>query len=103
MQKNNHKSLPTLYPYRQTHTFNLDDKHVIGQTDRQTAITTAHASVYIIYSLDILHVRKEAYGICFHNWTVCLLLADSLFYNLTDHILHQFNYKKIPQNSSFTS
>ena len=35
MRKNNHNSLPTLYPSRQTQTFNLDDGHLNGQTDRQ--------------------------------------------------------------------
>ena len=34
IRKNNHNSLPTLYPSRQTHTFNLDDGHL--NLDRQT-------------------------------------------------------------------
>ena len=37
-----------LYPLRQTHTFNLDDRNVNGQTDRQTTTTPAHASGYIM-------------------------------------------------------
>ena len=49
--------------------------------DRQTTTTPAHALGYIMFNpLDILHVRKEAYSICFHNLTTCLLLADGLFY-----------------------
>ena len=48
IRKNNHNSLPTLYPWRQTHTFNLDDGHVNGQTDRQTATSPAHALGYIM-------------------------------------------------------
>ena len=48
IRKHNHKSLPTLYPNKQTHTFNLDDRHVNGQTDGQTATTPAHASGYIM-------------------------------------------------------
>ena len=43
IRKNNHKSLRTLYPSRQTHTFNLDDRHVNGQTDEQTTTAPAHA------------------------------------------------------------
>ena len=46
--KNNHNSLPTLYPSRQTHTFNPDDGHLNEQTDGQTATTTAHALGYIM-------------------------------------------------------
>ena len=48
IRKNNHKSLPTLYPSRQMHTFNLDDRYVNGQTDGQTATTPAHTSGYIM-------------------------------------------------------
>ena len=48
IRKNNHNSLPTLYPSRQTRTFNLDDGYVNGQTDRQTVTTPAHALGYII-------------------------------------------------------
>ena len=48
IRKNNHNSLPTLYPSRQTHTFNLDNGHLNGQTDRQTATTQAHALGYIM-------------------------------------------------------
>ena len=33
IRKTNHNSLPTLYPLRQTHYFNLDDGHLNGQTD----------------------------------------------------------------------
>ena len=39
IRKSNHNSLPTLYLSRQTHTFNLDDGHLNGQTDGQTATT----------------------------------------------------------------
>ena len=48
IRKNNHNSLPTLYPSRQTHTFNLDDGHLNGQTDGQTATSPAHALGYIM-------------------------------------------------------
>ena len=48
IRKNNHKSLPTLYPSRQTHTFNLDDRNVNGQTDGQTTTTPVHALGYIM-------------------------------------------------------
>ena len=48
IRKNNHNSLPTLYPSRQTHTFNLDDGNLNGQTDGQTATTQASALGYII-------------------------------------------------------
>ena len=48
IRKNNHNSLPTLYPSRQTHTFNLDDGHLNGQTDGQTATTQANAFGYIM-------------------------------------------------------
>ena len=48
IRKNNHNSLPTLYPSRQKHTFNLDDGHLNGQTDGQTATTAAHALGYIM-------------------------------------------------------
>ena len=80
IRKNNHKSLPMLYPYRQTHTFNL----ILGETCEWTDRRQLHQLIYQViscYSLDILHVRKEAYSICFHNLTVCLLLADCLFYH----------------------
>ena len=33
IRNNNHNSLPTSYPSRQTHAFNLDDGHLNGQTD----------------------------------------------------------------------
>ena len=46
--KNNHNSLPALYPSRQTHTFNLDDGHLNGLSDGQTATTPAHALGYIM-------------------------------------------------------
>ena len=36
IRKNNHKIWPTLYPSRQMHTFDLDDRYVNGQTDRRT-------------------------------------------------------------------
>ena len=48
IQKNNHNSFPTLYPSGQTHTFNLDDGHLNGQTDGQTVTTPAHALGYIM-------------------------------------------------------
>ena len=47
LRKNNHNSLPKLYPSRQTHAFNLDDENVNGQTDEQMATTPAHALGYI--------------------------------------------------------
>ena len=43
IRKNNHKSSRTLYPSRQTHTFNLDDRHVNGQADEWTTTAPAHA------------------------------------------------------------
>ena len=46
IRKNNHNSLPTLYPSRQMHTFNLDDGHLNGQTDGQTTTTQANALGY---------------------------------------------------------
>ena len=55
MRKNNHKSLPTLYPYRKTHTFNLDDRHVNGQTDgnyTSSCIRLYHVIHWIIYMLE---------------------------------------------------
>ena len=79
IRKNNHKSLLMLYPSRQMHTFNLDDRYVNGQADRRQLHQLIH-QVISCYSLDILRFRKEAYSICFHNLTVCLLLAVSLFY-----------------------
>ena len=48
IRKNKHKCLPTVYPSRQTHTFNLDDRNVNGQTYGQTATTPDHASGYIM-------------------------------------------------------
>ena len=48
IRKNNHNSLPTLYRSIQMHTFNLDDVHLNGQTDGQTATTPAHALGYIM-------------------------------------------------------
>ena len=48
IRKKKHNSLPTLYPSRQTHTFNLDDGLLNGQTDDQTPITPAHALGYIM-------------------------------------------------------
>ena len=47
-EKNNHNSLPTVYPSRQMHTFNLDDGHLNGQTDGQTATTPTYALGYIL-------------------------------------------------------
>ena len=44
IRKNNYKSLPKLYPSRQTHTFNLDDRNVNGQTYGQRETIPAHAS-----------------------------------------------------------
>ena len=56
---------------RQTYKFNLDDRHVNGQTDGRTTTTTAHPLGYIMLFIGYLHVRKEAYRIRFHNLTVC--------------------------------
>ena len=56
IRKNNHNSLPTLYSSRQTHTFNLDDGHLNGQT----ATTPAHALGYIMLIIGYFTCLKES-------------------------------------------
>ena len=58
IRKNNHNSLPTLYPSRQTHTFNLDDGHLNEQTDGQTATAPSHALGYIMLFIGYITCLK---------------------------------------------
>ena len=55
IRKKPNKSLPTLYPSRQMHTFNLDDRYANGQADRNftsSYIRLYHVIHWIFYVLE---------------------------------------------------
>ena len=67
IRKNNHKSSPTLYPSRQTHTFHLDERHVNGQTDERTTTAPAHAlaMIRLYHVIDLIFYMLERKPIAF--------------------------------------